>query len=102
MTQRDVYLLHFEPPLPYAAHYTGSARRGRVMLRWIEHWRGRGARLCALARKAGTRLRVAAVWCDVPASFERILKRQGAARVCPICLERAALKRALVASLKGA
>lgn len=99
---RDVYLLHFDPPYRHAAHYTGSTRRGRVMERWLEHWRGQGGRLCAIARAAGVRLRMARVWCDVPASFERSLKkRHGAWRFCPICLERKALERALRASLKA-
>lgn len=81
-----VYLLHFSAPLRGRfQHYIGQTERD-VEARVAEHRAGRGARITRQAVAAGIGLELARVWEGVPRSFERHLKKRGAARhFCPVC-----------------
>lgn len=81
-----VYLLHFSRqinPLRPAQHYLGWA--ADLDERLWKHHKGKGSRLCAVARERGITFVLAEVWIG-NRSLERQLKRQHNSRqFCPIC-----------------
>lgn len=84
----DVYLLHFDPPYKHACHYLGFAEPGNVVKRVREHRTGKGARLCAVAIKAGVRLVWVKIWHDKNRKWERRMKKRAFGSifdVCPVC-----------------
>ncbi|SRR6266403_3023664 len=84
----DVYLLHFDPAYKHAAHYLGFAEPGNVVKRIREHRTGNGARLCAVAVKAGCKLVWVKVWRGKDRRFERRMKKRDFGSifdVCPVC-----------------
>lgn len=85
----SVYLLHFDPPLGRVKHYTGFTQKD-PLVRLAEHRAGgpgTGAKLTQRAVEAGCTLYLARVWENVPYAFERAIKKQTAARYCPLCSE---------------
>lgn len=81
-----VYLLHFSRPIHPshpAQHYLGWASDLDERLR--KHRKGKGSRLCAVARERGITFVLAEVW-QGDRILERRLKRQHNSRqFCPIC-----------------
>jgi hypothetical protein len=81
-----VYLLHLDPPVKHARHYTGwtSNLDGRLEA----HRAGRGARLLEVVKEAGGTFRLVRTW---PGSrvLERAIKDMRAApKLCPECSPR--------------
>jgi predicted GIY-YIG superfamily endonuclease len=78
-----VYLLHLDPPLKHARHYTGWT--SDLDQRLEAHRAGRGARLLEVVREAGGTFRLVRTW---PGSrtLERAIKnRKEAPKLCPEC-----------------
>lgn len=81
-----VYLLHIEPAIHHARHYTGYCDDNRLDTRIAEHEAGQGARLCEVARERGCELVLVRVWQGQDRKFERALKdRKNTPRYCPLC-----------------
>ena len=91
MTDRDkpangdgtVYLLHLDPPVKHARHYTGWT--ANLDQRLEAHRSGRGARLMEVVKEAGGTFRLVRTW-PGSRSTERAIKNQKAApKLCPEC-----------------
>jgi predicted GIY-YIG superfamily endonuclease len=84
-----VYLLHFSRPICPSRptrHYIGWTTDLDERIR--EHRRGKGARLCQVARERGIGFRVAEVWLG-DRQLERQLKNlKNSPKLCPICNHR--------------
>jgi predicted GIY-YIG superfamily endonuclease len=83
MDEGTVYLLHLDPPVKHARHYTGWT--SNLEERLEAHRSGRGARLMEVVKEAGGTFRVARTW---PGSrdLERAIKdRKEAPKLCPEC-----------------
>ena len=81
-----VYLLHFSRPICPSRptrHYIGWTNDLDERIR--EHRRGKGSRLCQVARERGITFTLAEVW-NGDRRFERRLKNyKNAPRLCPYC-----------------
>jgi predicted GIY-YIG superfamily endonuclease len=83
MEAGTVYLLHLDPPLKHARHYTGWT--SNLDERLEAHRTGRGARLMEVVKEAGGTFRLARTW-DGPRDLERAIKNHhNAPRLCPVC-----------------
>lgn len=83
----SVYILHFDPPYKHARHYVGFSTQ--PLRRVAHHAKGTGARLPAVAMKAGCRMELGRVFTGKDRSFERELKlrRYGPLEgLCGTCL----------------
>ena len=84
---QGVYLLHFEKPINDrhpARHYLGFSRN--VFWRIRQHHKGKGARLCQVAKERGIDFIVADIWYLGDRALERKLKSQkNSPRLCPVC-----------------
>ncbi len=91
-----VYLIHFNEKLAHAQHYIGFVESEQGLdKRLTDHLCGMGARLMEVLFERGIEWRPVRVWFGADRKFERQLKRRKcAARICPVCAGRAALKRA--------
>lgn len=81
-----VYLLHLDPPVKHARHYTGWT--SDLDQRLEAHRAGRGARLMEVVKQAGGTFQLARTW---PGSrtLERAIKnRKEAPKLCPVCSAR--------------
>jgi hypothetical protein len=79
----SVYLIHFDPPYRHAKHYLGWSER--FTIRVAADMAGQGARLMAVALKAGSTFTLAATWPGTRALERRLKRCGGRARFCPIC-----------------
>jgi predicted GIY-YIG superfamily endonuclease len=78
-----VYLLHLDPPLKHARHYTGWT--SDLDQRLEAHRAGRGARLLEVVKEAGGTFRLARTWAGTR-NLERAIKdRKEAPKLCPEC-----------------
>lgn len=78
-----VYLLHLDPPLKHARHYTGWT--SNLDQRLDAHRKGRGARLMEVVKEAGGTFRLVRTW-PGDRSLERAIKdRKEAPKLCPEC-----------------
>ena len=78
-----VYLLHLDPPLKHARHYTGWT--SDLDARLEAHRSGRGARLMEVVKEAGGTFRLVRTWAG-SRSLERAIKdRHEAPKLCPEC-----------------
>lgn len=81
-----VYLIHLEPAMKQARHYTGYTPDSRLVQRIEEHGSPRGSRLCRVANERGHELVLVRVWAGKGRDFERLLKRRkNAPKLCPLC-----------------
>lgn len=86
----SVYLLHFIRPISdkhTTQHYLGWTP-GKLENRIATHLKGRGSRLCEVARERGIGFTVARIW-EGDRTLERQLKRwKCSPRLCPHCKHR--------------
>ena len=80
------YLLHFLEPISpnhTTQHYLGWAKDidRRVEL----HERGRGSRLCQVARERGIEFIVVREWIGDRSLERKLKRRKNGKRLCPIC-----------------
>jgi predicted GIY-YIG superfamily endonuclease len=87
-----VYLIHFNGAYKHARHYLGFSTD--LDKRITDHLCGMGARLLEVVTKAGIEWKLARI-CRGGRSLERRLKNwNGAAKFCPICGGKKALRLA--------
>lgn len=80
------YVIHFDPPVGRARHYTGSTPSWRLGKRLQEHGHGYGALLLRRALRQGSRLWLVYLEEATTRDPERRIKRaQSAARLCHLC-----------------
>ena len=78
-----VYLLHLDPPVKHARHYTGWT--SDLDQRLEAHRAGRGARLMEVVKEAGGTFRLTRTW-PGPRALERAIKdMRDAPKLCPEC-----------------
>jgi predicted GIY-YIG superfamily endonuclease len=78
-----VYLLHLDPPLKHARHYTGWT--SDLDARMEAHRSGRGARLMEVVKEAGGSFRLVRTWPGGRALERAIKLRKEAPKLCPEC-----------------
>lgn len=84
-----VYVIHFDPAVSHARHYTGIARNTDTRLK--HHKQGRGSKLCHVAHKRGVELTMQSIeaypaYSEAKAR-EKYLKTvtKNAKKYCPLC-----------------
>lgn len=101
-----IYLVHLDPPYRHARHYLGWAEGGQEGLehRLAEHEAGRGARLLAVAKAAGSSWRLVRTWPGETRARERQIKNtRHVPHYCPDCQpERTAARREAAAKKEKA
>lgn len=92
-----VYLLCFDKKFKHARHYIGFAESEFTFENRLRHHKkGRGSRLMDAVTKAGIDFKVSRTWANGDRNFERKLKnRKNAAKLCPLCVERARREKVL-------
>jgi predicted GIY-YIG superfamily endonuclease len=81
-----VYLLHIDPPLGHARHYTGFTKDDTPDRRLARHRVGHGSKMLAAAVKGGRTLSLVHYWPGGTLKFEAYLKRRGDTKSwCPAC-----------------
>jgi hypothetical protein len=78
-----VYLLHLDPPLKHARHYTGWT--SDLDRRLAAHRAGRGARLMEVVKEAGGTFRLVRTWAGSRVLERTIKDLHNAPRLCPEC-----------------
>jgi len=78
-----VYLLHLDPPLKHARHYTGWTHD--LDQRMEAHRSGRGARLMEVIKEAGGTFRLVRTWPGSRALERAIKDQKNAPQLCPEC-----------------
>lgn len=81
-----VYLLHLDPPVKHARHYTGWT--SNLDERLEAHRAGRGARLLEVAVEAGGTFRLVRTWPGSRALERAIKDIRNAPQLCPECSPR--------------
>lgn len=83
-----VYLIHFEKRFKHARHYLGFSHTAAKFARRIEnHGKSKGSALMRAVTKAGIKWRVVRTWKKKShdGNFERRLKFNPRAALCPVC-----------------
>jgi hypothetical protein len=86
VSDRGLYLLHFDPPYRHAGHYLGFAES--IEARLAQHRAGgvKSSPLVRAALGAGSTVIHVRTWPEGDRTLERRLKRQGGlSRHCPNC-----------------
>ncbi len=91
MTERTIYLIHFDRPYKQAKHYLGST--DNLAERIERHRSGNGARLIEVITAAGISWSVVRTWTGSRRIERRIKDRKEAPGLCPICAGEKALTR---------
>lgn len=90
-----VYILHFDETVSGtdAKHYIGFAKdRDHLEQRIAAHRAGTGSQFTHLAKKKGIAFKVVRTYRNADAESERLIKKIGAALLCPICNPQATYK----------
>ena len=95
MSNKDVYLIHFNKKLCHAQHYIGSSHN--ISKRIKRHNNCKGARLLEVLHKNNIHYKLVRVWNKAEIAFERYLKnRKKSWKLCPICNSKSWFKNGVI------
>lgn len=84
--ERDLAILHIEPPYKHAGHYLVAALPGRLRQAVRDQSNGRGSALTKAAREAGCEIVCAAISRFESVDRERSIRKRGyLSLLCPVC-----------------